>query len=60
MSVKETNQGTWQVRWREANGRQRARTFSTRALAERHERQIRASIDQGVATSAPADGVEPR
>lgn len=53
MSVKETQRGTWQVRWRDIDGRQRAKTFRTKALAERHERNVRADTDRGAPTSRP-------
>ena len=42
VGVKQTRYGTWQVRWRDDAGRQRARTLRTRAQADRLERQVRA------------------
>ena len=43
--------GTWQTRWRDIDGRQRARTFRTRALAEKHERKVRTDTDRGLPTA---------
>ena len=51
MSVKQTRYGTWQTRWRDIDGRQRARTFRTRALAEKHERKVRTDTDRGLPTA---------
>jgi integrase len=38
MAVKKTTAGTWQVRWRDPTGRQRAKNFRTKAHAEEFER----------------------
>lgn len=51
MSIHETRYGTWEVRWRDINNRQRSRTFKTERLAERHERKVRADTDQGLPTA---------
>jgi len=45
MGIKQTKYGTWQVRWRDADHRQRAKTVRTRALAEKFERQVRTKED---------------
>jgi hypothetical protein len=40
MSVKATGRRTWQVRWRDVDGRQRAKTFETTSAAEARERNV--------------------
>jgi excisionase family DNA binding protein len=42
VSIKRTEYGTWEVRWRDSDRRQRGKTLRTRSLAERFERQVRA------------------
>lgn len=39
MSVKRTGHGTWQVRWRDANGRNRGKNFKRKVDAELFERE---------------------
>lgn len=51
MSVKRTRYGTWQTRWRDIDGRQRAKSFRTQAQADRHERQVRSDTDRGLPTA---------
>lgn len=51
MSVKRTRYGTWQVRWRDVDGKQRAKNFRTQAQADRHERQVRSDTDRGLPTA---------
>jgi integrase len=51
MSVKQTSYGTWQARWRDIDGKQRARSFRTRALADKHERKVRTDTDRGLPTA---------
>jgi integrase len=51
MSVKQTRYGTWQVRWRDIDGHQRAKAFRTRGLAEKHERKVRTDTDRGLPTA---------
>lgn len=36
MAVKRTPQGKWQARWRDRDGRQRAKTFTRKAAADAH------------------------
>lgn len=36
MAVKRTPQGKWQARWRDRDGRQRAKTFTRKAAADSH------------------------
>lgn len=48
MSIKQTGYGTWQARWRDANGNQRAKSFRTESLARSHERQMRADAERGL------------
>jgi integrase len=59
VSVKETRYGTWQARWRDVDGVQRAQSFRTRTLAERHERKTRADTERGLPT-APAQRISVR
>jgi integrase len=51
VSVKQTRYGTWQTRWRDIDGKQRAKAFRTRALAEKHERRVRTDTDRGLPTA---------
>jgi integrase len=51
VSVKQTRYGTWQTRWRDIDGKQRARSFRTRGLAEKHERKVRTDTDRGLPTA---------
>jgi integrase len=51
MSVKQTRYGTWQARWRDIDGKQRARSFRTRAQADKHERKVRTDTDRGLPTA---------
>jgi integrase len=51
VSVKQTRYGTWQARWRDIDGKQRAKTFRTRALADKHERKVRTDTDRGLPTA---------
>jgi integrase len=51
VSVKQTRYGTWQARWRDIDGRQRAKTFRTRGLADKHERKVRTDTDRGLPTA---------
>lgn len=53
MSIQQTPSGTWQVRWRDINGRQRARNFKTQRAALAHERAVRTDTDRGLPTSRP-------
>jgi integrase len=53
MSVKRTERGTWQVRWRDIDGRQRAKTFKTKSAAAAQERNVRTDTERGLPT-APA------
>ena len=53
MSVKKTARGTWQARWRDVHGRQRARTFPTKTAAEDFERNARVDTGRGVPTARP-------
>lgn len=48
-----TPHGTWRVRWYDITGRQRSRSFRTKALAERFEHAVRADTDRGIATAQP-------
>lgn len=56
MSVKKLADGKWQARWRDANGKQRAQRFRTKAEAADHEAAMRLAADTGAAhpTVAPA------
>jgi hypothetical protein len=45
VSIKRTPEGGWQARWRDVQGKQRARTVRTRAQAEKLERRGRAERD---------------
>lgn len=54
MAAKRTQFGTWQVRWRDASGRQRARSFKTRALAEKFERAALVDTERGLPTAPKA------
>jgi hypothetical protein len=51
VSVKQTRYGTWQTRWRDIDGKQRAKSFRTRGLAEKHERKVRTDTDRGLPTA---------
>lgn len=51
MSVEQTKYGTWRARWRDVDGTQRAKTFRTRSLAEKHERKVRSDTDDGKPTA---------
>jgi integrase len=51
VSVKQTRYGTWQARWRDIDGKQRAKTFRTRGLADKHERKVRTDTDRGLPTA---------
>lgn len=52
MSITPTAHGTHQVRWRDIQGRQRSRSFKTRALAEKFERQVRSAGPDPIETAA--------
>jgi len=39
VSIRQTKHGTWLVRWRDAAGRHRGKTFKTKALADAFEAQ---------------------
>jgi hypothetical protein len=45
VSIERTKYDTWQVRWRDGDGRQCAKNFRTRSLAAKFERQVRAKED---------------
>jgi integrase len=51
VSVKQTRYGTWQARWRDIDDKQRAKSFRTRALAEKYERKVRTDTDRGLPTA---------
>lgn len=53
MSIETTLAGTYRVRWRDADGRQRAKNFKTRKAAEAHERAARTDTDRGMPTARP-------
>lgn len=53
MSIQRTKHGTWEVRWRDVDGRNRSRTLKTQALAERFERTVRTDTDRGLPTGRP-------
>jgi integrase len=53
VSIEETPAGTHRVRWRDVDGRQRARTFKTRTAAENFERTVRVDTDRGLPTARP-------
>lgn len=55
MSVEETQYGTWRARWRDIDGKPRAKSFRTRSLAEKHERKVRTDTEDGKPT-APRRG----
>jgi integrase len=44
----QTAYGTWRARWRDLDGRQRARTFKRKVDAERFLRDTRTDLDRGV------------
>lgn len=47
MSVKKLTDGKWQVRWRDANGKQRALRFRTKGEATDHEAAMRLAAETG-------------
>lgn len=47
MSVEKTKYGTWRVRWRDAAGRQKAKTFDRKIDADNHERAVRTDLKRG-------------
>lgn len=57
MSVEETKHGTWQARWRDPDGKQRAKTFRRKIDAERFERKTRGDIDHGTYVDPKASGL---
>jgi integrase len=52
VSVKKLTDGKWQARWRDANGKQRAQRFATKAEALDHEAAMRLATDHPTETSA--------
>lgn len=55
VSVEKTPHGTWRVRWRDPDGRQRAKTWKRKVDAERFEAELRVDMRRGVyAPAAPA------
>jgi integrase len=48
MAVKQTQAGTWEARLRGPDGRERSKTFRTKLLAERWEREARTDAGRGV------------
>lgn len=53
MSVKQTPTGAWQVRWRDVDGRQRAKSFPTKTAAIDYERTVRVDTGRGLPTARP-------
>jgi integrase len=51
MSIHRTKYGTWDVRWRDIDGKQRSRSLRTRGLAEKYERQVRVDTSRGISTA---------
>ena len=51
MAVKKHPNGYWQARWRDENGKQRAKFFDTKKAAERHVENVRVDIRRGTATA---------
>lgn len=51
MAVKKHPSGYWQARWRDENGKQRAKFFDTKKEAERHVENARVDIRRGTATA---------
>lgn len=54
MAPTRTEHGTWRVRWYDVTGRQRSRSFKTKTLAEKWERQVRTDTDRGLPTATRA------
>lgn len=51
MAVKKHQSGYWQARWRDENGKQRAKFFDTKKAAENHVENMRVDIRRGTATA---------
>jgi integrase len=51
MAVKKHPSGYWQARWRDENGKQRAKFFDTKKAAENHVGDVTANIRRGTATA---------
>lgn len=54
MSVEKTTYGTWRVRWRDHQGKQRARSFARKVDADRHERAVLTDLRRGDYVGADA------
>jgi integrase len=53
MSIERTPAGTYRVRWRDIDGRQRSRNVRTETEAKRLDRAVQVDTDRGVATGRP-------
>lgn len=60
MSVEKTQYGTWRVRWRDTQGRQRAKSFERKVDAERHERAVLTDLRRGDYIGPDATGITVR
>lgn len=47
MSVRKLPDGKWEARWRDANGKHRAKRFPTKGAARDHEASVRAAAGRG-------------
>ena len=56
MSVKKLEDGQWQARWRDSQGKQRAKRFPTKAAARDHEAAMRLAADPASGPAAPIAG----
>jgi integrase len=48
MAVRQTKAGTWETRFRGPDGRERSKTFRTKLLADRYEREARTDAGRGI------------
>lgn len=57
MSVRRLDDGKWEARWRDSDGRHRAKRFPTKGAAKQHEAALRLAAATGTDTPAtPAPG----
>ena len=56
MSVKKIKEGQWQARWRDSEGKQRAKRFPTKNAARDHEAAMRLAADPASTPAAPIAG----